>query len=104
VNPRREPDSEPDSEPRWAPDGRQLYYRSDTALMAVPVDIRGAFEAGTPVRLFDGILNLRVGISYDVHPEGDRFLMTRLAAENVSFTTIRIVHNWFRELEQATAR
>ncbi|MBA3884706.1 MAG: serine/threonine-protein kinase [Acidobacteria bacterium] len=93
-------------EPRWAPDGRQLYYRSDTALMAVPVDTRGAFEVGAPVRLFDGILNLRSesGISYDVHPEDDRFLMTRLAAENVSFTTIRIVHNWFRELEQATAR
>ena len=44
--------------------------------MAVSVDTRTTFAPNAPTVLFDGVYNLRsdTGVSYAVHPKGDRFL------------------------------
>jgi Tol biopolymer transport system component len=91
-------------EPHWAPDGRALYYRNESHLMAVAVDTRTAFEAKPPVMLFDGVYNLRsdTGISYAVAPKGDRFLMVRLTQENAA-SSVTVVTNWFAELQRLTS-
>jgi eukaryotic-like serine/threonine-protein kinase len=91
-------------EPHWAPDGRALYYRNESQLMAVAVDTRTTFEAKPPVVLFDGVYNLRsdTGISYAIAPKGDRFLMIRLTQENTA-STLTVVTNWFAELRRLTA-
>ena len=59
-------------EPHWSPDGRELYYRNETQLMAVAVDTRTTFAPAHRRLLFDGVYNLRsdTGISYAVAPEG----------------------------------
>jgi serine/threonine-protein kinase len=89
-------------EPRWSPDGRELYYRNKDLFMSVAVDTRSGFQAGTPKTLFSGVLNLRSnsGISYDVDPKGNRFLMLRQKEEDSSAAQVRIVLNWFEELRR----
>jgi serine/threonine-protein kinase len=91
-------------EPHWSHDGRTLYYRNETQLMAVAVDTQTTFAPKQPQLLFDGVYNLRsdTGISYAVGPAGDRFLMVRLTDEN-SASTLTVVTNWFAELKRLTS-
>ena len=87
--------------PKWSPDGQELYYRGDDAMMAVRIDTTDGFAAGTVVRLFDDRYVRREATGnfadqYAVAPDG-RFLMMKelpLAAELV------IVRNWAEELKQ----
>ena len=91
-------------EPHWSPDGRSLYYRTESQLMVVAVDTRTTFAPSPPALVFDGIYNLRsaTGVSYAVAPKGDRFLMVRLTEEGVT-STVTVVVNWFAELRRLTS-
>jgi Tol biopolymer transport system component len=60
------------SEPRWSRDGRELFYRNGNKMMAVDVQSGSTFRAGTPRLLFEGDY-----VSYDVSPDGRRFLMIK---------------------------
>lgn len=63
-------------EPRWRGDGRELYYRSSTSLIAVPVTTAGqTFQAGAAVPLMPLRPRLSLRNSYDVSPDGQRFLL-----------------------------
>jgi serine/threonine-protein kinase len=88
-------------EPHWSPDGRELYYRNESRLMAVSIETRPTFAPKAPVLLFEGVYNLRsdTGVSYDVDPKGGRFLMIRLTEDNVA-STVTVVTNWFDELRR----
>ena len=89
-------------EPLWAPDGRELYYRNGEAIMAVGVAANeAAFSAGAPQVLFTGDywLQDRLPPSYDISPDGSRFLMMRVvAAGALRQPTVVVVENWFEEL------
>jgi Tol biopolymer transport system component len=87
-------------EPRWSSDGGTLYFRTDTELMAAPIERGTIFQFGTPKPLFTGMYNLRMesGITYDVDPTEKRFLTLKLAEESVSLSHIRLITNWFREV------
>jgi len=69
-------------QPRWRTDGRELYYlASDQRLMTVPVKNGVAFDAGAPIPLFrtrllaQGSQSVGLPTSYDVSPDGQRFLL-----------------------------
>ena len=86
-------------EPYWSPDARRLYYRNDDALYAVAVDTRNGFSAGAPQLLFRGVDNTRnEGPRYTVDPKTGRLLMLRPATGQQTRHTIRVVLNWFEEL------
>jgi hypothetical protein len=53
-----------------------LFYREGTKLMAVDVETRAAFRPGTPKMQFDKPYQG----SYDVAPDGKRFMMFKNAA------------------------
>ena len=93
-------------EPHWSPDGRELYYRNNNLFMSVAVDTRSTFQNGTPKTLFNGVFDLRSnsGVSYDVDPKGNRFLMLRPAEDVNSTAQVRIVVNWFDELRRLGSR
>ncbi|MDQ6799276.1 MAG: protein kinase [Acidobacteriota bacterium] len=78
----------------WRADGREMYYVSgDKKLVAVPVTLSESFEAGTAEQLFD--INLR-GVrvrQYDVMPDGQRFIVNRIVAAEVS-SSVRLIENW----------
>jgi len=87
-------------EPVWSPDGRELFYRNDVRLMVVPIQTRGAFEAGKPEVLFEGVYRMRsdTNVSYDIDPKAQRFLMVRPVEDVDTNAGIRIVLNWVDEL------
>jgi serine/threonine-protein kinase len=89
-------------EPHWSPDGRELYYRNSGSLMAVPIETKTSFQAGTPKNLFGEVYDLRSnsGETYDVDPRGGRFLLMRPPKEEVSSAQVRMVLNWFTELQR----
>ncbi len=92
--------------PRWARSGRELFYRNGDQMMAVDIETREGFRAGTPKVLFEGSYSgspapLQPGFGYDVSPDGRRFLMIKLASKpNPSVEHLNVVENWFEELRR----
>jgi serine/threonine protein kinase len=102
--------------PLWSPDGRELFYltgRATTeAVMRVAVQTESSFKRGTPEVLFRGTY---VGFgpgttanypSWDIHPDGKRFLMIKETeitddeSTSVGPRKINIVLNWLEELKE----
>ena len=100
-------------EPVWSRDGRELFYRAlDGGVMRVSIVPGSTWKASAPTRLFDGGSyvfvardDLRIGLSrtYDVSPDGQKFLMLKNAdapAQASIAPRIVIVQNWFEELKR----
>jgi len=90
------------TKPQWARNGRELFYVAPGgAMMTTPVEQGSSFTFGTPAKLFDGRYYMGGGVSigrtYDVSPDGKRFLMIQPDVGPVS--TITVVLNWFEELK-----
>jgi dipeptidyl aminopeptidase/acylaminoacyl peptidase len=90
------------TEPVWNPNGRELFYRSGDKIMAVAITTQPSFSAGKPKMLFEApYLALATTVpSYDVAPDGERFLMMKTGQATLSSTQINIVQNWFEELKR----
>jgi eukaryotic-like serine/threonine-protein kinase len=96
------------SNPLWSPNGRELFYRSGDAVMAVRVETDSEFKPEKPIVLFRGAhYSKSEGMyNWDVSPDGKRFLMienvvaTANPAAPESPRKINIVLNWFEELKQ----
>jgi serine/threonine-protein kinase len=99
--------------PLWSPDGRELFYYSGDAAMAVAVEIEPTFKPGQPRVLFRGkyigsnTSGLIESTFWDIHPDGKRFLMIKATGSSASTARaaegplkINIVVNWFEELKQ----
>ena len=86
-------------EPVWSRDGRELFYRENTAVMAVSVEAGDSFRAGAPKLLFDGPYPADTGghASYDVSADGQKFLMIR--NEEAAVTELRIFLNFTEDLK-----
>jgi serine/threonine-protein kinase len=60
-------------EPRWGPDQKELYYRSATDILRVPIESRAGFSAGRPEVAVDRV-SLPAGInSYSIAAGGRIF-------------------------------
>ncbi|HKW01085.1 MAG TPA: protein kinase [Vicinamibacterales bacterium] len=98
-------------QPAWSSDGRELFYVQGggisgggaTKLMSVKIATTPVFSAGTPEALFENT-NLRTawGRSYDVAPDGRRFLLTiaKDAPTNLPPAQMIFVQHWFEELKR----
>jgi serine/threonine protein kinase len=92
----------------WSRDGRELFYRSADSVMAVAVETKPTFKAGNPQFLFRGtyVATSDNGISWDLSPDGKRFLMMKELASTDKPTAaeaprkINIALNWLEELKQ----
>jgi serine/threonine protein kinase len=98
--------------PLWSPDSRELYYRNGDAVMAVKYVTEPTFKLDAPRVLFRGSFfpqpyNYMPAVmnSWDIDPNGNRFLMIR-SAQNTDEESaaekphkINIVLNWFEELK-----
>lgn len=107
---RWQPSTDSAYEARWNPSGDELFYLSDRALTAVPVDTESErFSYGKPRILFDGdYLTGNTRLPFAVSPDGQRFLMPKVirsagaASPTAANSTkeIRVVTNWFEELRR----
>jgi len=90
--------------PRWARTGRELFYRNGDKMMAVDIQTTPAFRAGAPQLLFEGHYldpGFDYSATYDVSPDGKRFLMLKpVAAQNTGPGQLHVVVNWFEELRR----
>ena len=82
--------------PRWARNGRELFYRNGSRMMAVDIQTEPTFTAGKPRLLFEG----QYADYWDVAPDGQRFLMTQAVEPEQPATQINVVLNWFEELKK----
>jgi Tol biopolymer transport system component len=94
------------SEPMWTQGGRELAYRDGDKVMAASIDLATG-STGAPRLLFSGPYPDNPGWtrprSYDVTPDGEPFLMTRLSGEQRQ-PRIVVVLNWFNELRAKVRR
>jgi eukaryotic-like serine/threonine-protein kinase len=76
----------------WARNGRELFYRSGTRVMAVAVEAGDEFKAGKPAVLFDGkyLRGTAGAASFDVSADGSRFVMISTAAEDAAVRHVNV--------------
>jgi len=97
--------SEGGLEPRWSGDGRKLFYRTSSTMMEVPVQRDGdLLSFGRPQPLFEDSYMRPSKISPDVHsydvaPDGSRFLMIQRNDQGVANPDLRVVVGWLDGLE-----
>ncbi len=88
---------------RWSRDSREIYYRSEKQIVAVPMSASGPEPAfGKPTALFADEYDFGFGLSianYDVTPDG-HFIMLRRGANGGK---LRAVVHWTEELKQILA-
>jgi eukaryotic-like serine/threonine-protein kinase len=98
--------------PVWAQNGRELFYQApDGALLGVPVTVGGGnLRIDNPTKLVEGRYFMGAGDSsgrtYDVSPDGQRFLMIRdapLATQPLPHQLV-VVLNWTEELKRLVPR
>jgi len=89
-------------QPRWSRDGHELYYldRDARRLMVVAVTNKAELRLGRPNTLAEGsFVDLTLGHSYDVAPDGRLVMIRREAGEaQREATELHIILNWFTEL------
>ena len=101
--------------PRWANGGRELFYRTMTGIMMVPMDTNGtSLRAGTPIELFRGdfagglqgiAVNQYIFGDFDVSADGSRFVMFPKPVDSgASMRLITVVTNWFDELARVAGQ
>ena len=83
-------------DPRWSRSGRELFYRQGDKMMVVDVEMKPTFRPGRPRTLFEGHF-LR---SYDVAPDGRRFLMIKEDPAELGPAHVNVVLNWFEEVKR----
>jgi serine/threonine-protein kinase len=92
-------------EPLWSGDGRELFYRTSSAMMAVPVGHEdGRLGFGRPHQLFEDPYMRPSKISpdihsYDVAPDGSRFLMIQRQDQGTAEPDLRVVIGWLDSLD-----
>jgi serine/threonine-protein kinase len=98
--------------PIWARNGRELFFMGGgaltsgvTSIWAVPVESSPTFRAGVPRKLFEGPYFAQLlGRTYDVSPDGQRFLMIKPSPESAAIRPrIVVVDNWTEELKRRVA-
>jgi Tol biopolymer transport system component len=88
-------------EPIWSPNGDELFYRSvDNKWMVVSISTEPEFVHGTPQVLFEGPYSNVSGLSYDVAPDGQRFLVLQSQYDDSQVRELHVVTNWFEELKR----
>jgi len=93
-------------QPLWARSGQELFYvGGNGALLRVPVEASGAtWSAGTPMKLLEGryVTGGTLGRTYDVSPDGQRFLMIKAPVTDASAAppALIVVQHWDEELKR----
>jgi Tol biopolymer transport system component len=90
--------------PVWSPAGGELFYLdADRRLMSLPVATKPTFSIRSPTKLLDKVPVITPGRSYDVSPDGKRFLILKDApGASQSIRQLEVVLNWTEDLRRLT--
>jgi eukaryotic-like serine/threonine-protein kinase len=88
----------------WSRDGKELFYRNGQKWMSVTVNLKPEFTAEKPRLLFEGPYALVGSQSYDVTPDGQRFLVLEPVEKQLEpVTHLNVVLNWFEDVKKKAA-
>jgi serine/threonine-protein kinase len=89
----------------WARNGRELFFRNGSSLMAAAIQLTPDFSHGAPYVVFEGaFVPGQPGLpGYDVSLDGQRFLIVKPGDAEAAQRPIHLVLNWFDELRRLTA-
>jgi len=89
------------TEPLWSRDGRELLFQSGAQLMGVTVAPGAAFSASPPHLVHEGrfFKSINGNTSWNVTPDGKRFLRIQQVVPERAITHLELVLNWFSELK-----
>jgi eukaryotic-like serine/threonine-protein kinase len=90
------------NEPVWARTGRELFYRSGNAIMAVDVAPSPTLAVGKPRLLFERPFDSSSTFwpNYDVSLDAQRFIMVKRLDQDESLAQINVMLNWGDELKR----
>jgi serine/threonine-protein kinase len=97
------------TEPVWSPAGREVFYRSESGgfVTAVPVSTTGSeIKVDAPTRLVRQRYVFGA-LTYDVSPDGQRFLMIKdsaIAGVETGRESIVLIENWLEELTEKMSK
>ena len=69
-------------------------------MYSVDVTSGDVFSKGTPKRIFEGDYLLSDGRRFDIHPDGDRFIMIQEWAGDQRAQKIFVIRNFSEELKR----
>jgi eukaryotic-like serine/threonine-protein kinase len=98
--------SEGGTSPMWSPDGRELFYYDVGFKTLTKVDISAGetVSLGTPRTLFEfsALATAANRVSYDITPDGQRFLILKSAPARPAptVTELHLERNWFDRLKR----
>jgi serine/threonine-protein kinase len=82
----------------WSPTGDAIYYSSDGVIVRTEVAAQdGVLTIGRTTVVFDREVPGGPGMNWDVHPDGDRMILTRGGASDRSYV---LVTEFFEELKR----
>jgi len=87
-------------EPRWSPDGREIIYRFGPKWYSVPFTDEPELTLGQPNLLFEGPFINVPGYSWDMSPDGERFLVVENPDAGRLLTELVVVSNFFDEIQR----
>ena len=94
--------------PVWSPDGKELFFVRGDTMMSVSIEASETnITAGAPKKLFEfppGRRSERDIRSFDIAPDGKRFILMRSANPGVGRRNINVVFNWSEELKAKVPR
>ncbi len=101
------------TKPLWARNGRELFYLvpsgTGSAIMSAPIERGTSFAAGTPAKVLEGPYFYGTAVAgdvafrtYDVSPDGQRFLMIKLpeSADQAATANLIVVQHFDEELRR----
>ncbi len=104
LDSRTQVSSEGGVQPVWSRDGKELFFRQGRSMMAVEVRTTPAFSVGRPRALFEGGAHESPSAaSYDVTPDGQRFLIVR-GRTLTGDPEVEVVLGWSEELRRTARR
>jgi hypothetical protein len=88
--------------PVWRRDGRELFYHTPDAIMAVPVTLHPSFSAGMPRKLFaEPTTGNAITSAFDVSPDGKRFLVVH-EEPAPALRHLNVILGWFDQRKEPT--
>lgn len=94
------------SQPLWSRDGRTLFYTAlDGRLMSVATNLEGPIKIASPIAIlttayYGALTVLSRSGTYDVAPDGRRFLMIKEPTTVARLAQMVVVRNWSEELKR----
>ena len=87
----------------WAPNGKMIYYESNSVIYRVPITISNTLTIGTPKEVVRGLSLLPVdsGHMFDITPDSKYILTTKPVSGEANQKLI-IVVNWLEKIKKVT--